>query len=58
MGVIVAATCGKMQSAMRIESAKVVQDAHYPRHELTTGRDNLIGINSLKGYTFFYPGYS
>ena len=39
-----------MQSAVKIKSAKVVQDARYPRHELTTGGKNLIGMSSLKGY--------
>lgn len=46
----VAVVFGKIQSAIKIESTKAVQDEHYPRHELTTGGKNLIGISSLKGY--------
>lgn len=49
MGVIVVVVFGKIQSAIKIESTKVVQHGHYPRQELTTGGKNLIGISSLKG---------
>ena len=56
MGVIVAVVFGKIQSATRRKNAKVIQNVHYPRHELITGRKNLTEISSLKGYVFC-PGY-
>lgn len=46
---VVAVAFEKIQSAIRIKSAKVVQDAR----KLTTGGKTLIGMSSLKIYLYY-----